>query len=173
MSLNNLGDLEIEAGRFDTAVAKFHQSVALHDRLARDHPSVTDYRSGLAFALTGLGRAASRAGRRADAVEPLRRAAALREAIPNLNIDARYDLARDHALLAAAAADPRSGLAAASAVAEADRAMAALRQAVAAGYGNLDQLRRDPDLGPLRDRDDFRLLMMDLALPVEPFAPAR
>jgi serine/threonine-protein kinase len=173
MSLNNLGDLNLAAGRFDTAFAKFHQSVALHDRLARDHPNVTDYRSGLAFALTGLGRAESRAGRRADAVESLRRAVSLREAIPNLNIDARYELACDHALLAAAAADPRSGLSAAIAVVEADRAMAALRRAVAAGYGDLDQLRRDPDLGPLRDRDDFRLLMMDLAWPAEPFAPAR
>jgi serine/threonine-protein kinase len=173
MSLNNLGELDIEAGQFETAVAKFHQSVALHDRLARDHSSVTDYRSGLAYALTGLGRAESRADRRADAVEPLRRAVSLREAIPNLSSAARYDLARDHALLAAAAADPRSGLTAAGAVAEADRAMAALRRAVAAGYRNLDQLRRDPDFGPFRDRDDFRLLMMDLACPAEPFAPAR
>src|SRR5262249_53447301 len=122
---------------------------------------------------TGVGRAEYRAGRRADAVEPLRRAVSLQESIPNLNIEARYDLARDHALLAAATADPRSGLSAAIAVAEADRAMAALRQAVAAGYGNLDEPRRDPDLWPLRDRDDFRLLMMDLAMPAEPFAPAR
>jgi hypothetical protein len=51
--------------------------------------------------------------------------------------------------------------------------MAALRQAIAAGYGNLDQLRRDPDLGPLRGRDDFRQLMMDLAMPAEPFARAQ
>jgi hypothetical protein len=87
-SLNNLGDLDVEAGRFDTAVAKFHQSFALHDRLTRDLPSVIDYRSGLAFALTGLGRAESRAGRRADAAEPLRRAASLRESIPDLSIGA-------------------------------------------------------------------------------------
>ena len=94
------------------------------------------------------------------------------ESIPNLNIEARYDLARDHALLATAAADPRSGLSAAIAVTEADRAVAALRQAVAAGYGNLDQLRRDPDLLPLRDRDEDFLerWMMDLEFPSNPFS---
>jgi hypothetical protein len=112
------------------------------------------------------------AGRCTDAVEPLRSAASLREAIPNLSIEARYNLARDHALLAAAAADLRSGLSASIAVVEADRAMAALRGAVAAGYRNLDQFRGDPDLLPLRERDDFRLLLMDLALPAEPFVPA-
>jgi tetratricopeptide (TPR) repeat protein len=172
-SLTNLAELEIEAGRFDTAVAKFHQSVSLHDRLARDHPSVSDYRSGLAFALTGLGRAQCRAARPADAVESLRRAAALREAIPSLNIEARYDLACDHALLAAAAADPRSGLSAAVGSAEADQAMAALRRAVAAGYGKLDQLQKDRDLSPLRSRTDFQLLMSDVAMPAEPFARGR
>jgi hypothetical protein len=97
-------------------------------------------------------------------VGPLRGAAALREAIPNLSLEARYDLARDHALLAAAAADPRSGLPAADAEAKADRAMAALLRVVAAGYRDLD---------PLCSRDDFKLLMMARAMPPEPFASAR
>jgi serine/threonine-protein kinase len=170
MSLNNLGDLDFEAGRLDAAVGRFRESAEAHERLARDHPNVTDYRNGLAFALTGLGRAHHRAGRTAEAVGPLRRAAALREAIPTLQLGARYDLARDHALLASAAADPRSGLPAADAAAEADRAMAALRRAVAAGYRDLAYLRTDTDLDPLRGRDDFRLLMLDLAMPADPFA---
>ena len=50
--------------------------------------------------------------------------------------------------------------------------MAALCQAVATGYRNLDQLRKDRDLALLRPRADFRLLMMDLAMPAEPFARA-
>jgi len=33
-----------------------------------------------------------------------------------------------------------------------------------------DAVRTEPALDPLRDRPDFRLLMMDLATPAEPFA---
>jgi serine/threonine-protein kinase len=171
MSLNNLGDLDIGARRYDAAVTTFAESHTIHEQLARDHPTITVYRSGLAFALTGLGRAHHSAGRSAEAAEPLRRAVALREAIPNLSIDSRYDLACDHALLAAAAADPRSGLSADERAAAAERAMTALRRAVAAGFRDLAKLHTDPDLALLRDRNDFRLLMMDLAMPAEPFVP--
>src|SRR5262249_60801917 len=55
---------------------------------------------------------------------------------------------------------------------EFDRAMDTLRRAVAAGYNSFDWMRRDPDLDPLRSRPDFQLLMMDLAMPAGPLAPA-
>ena len=42
-------------------------------------------------------------------------------------------------------------------------------RAVAAGYRNLAWMRTDTDLDPLRSREDFRLLLMDLAFPAEPF----
>ena len=169
--LNNLGDVNTDGGRLDAAVARFGESVALHDRLARDHPTVTDYRNGLAFALTGLGRALYRAGRSAEAAGPLRRAVALREAIPDLNLEARFDLARDLALLAAAAG-PRSGGDAAEVSAASDRAMEALQRAIDAGYRD-DPVRieADPDLAALRTRADFCLLISDLAMPAQPFAP--
>jgi hypothetical protein len=94
-------------------------------------------------------------------------------AIPNLTMEARCDLARDYAVLAAVAAGLRSGLPAADARSEADLAIAALHQAVAAGYRDLDQLRKDRDLVPLRPRADFQLLMMDVAMPADPLAAAR
>src|SRR5262249_11208295 len=46
---------------------------------------------------------------------------------------------------------------------EADRAMALLRQAVAAGYQNLAHMRKDTDLDVLRDRADFKQLLEELA----------
>ena len=47
----------------------------------------------------------------------------------------------------------------------ADQAMTDLRQAAAVGWRNPAAYRYEPALGPLRDREDFKLLMMDLARP--------
>ncbi len=49
------------------------------------------------------------------------------------------------------------------------RAVVALRRAVAAGYNDLDLIRRDPMLDPARPRGDFQALIMDLSFPSDPF----
>jgi hypothetical protein len=46
--------------------------------------------------------------------------------------------------------------------AEADRAMASLKKAVASGYRDAGYLRRDPDLQALRGRANFTKLLADL-----------
>ncbi len=51
------------------------------------------------------------------------------------------------------------------------RAMATLRRAVAAGFRDLNTFRNDEYLDPLRSRDDFQALLLDVALPDQPFAP--
>jgi hypothetical protein len=61
---------------------------------------------------------------------------------------------------------------AAEAASEADAAMALLREAVGRGYRSHAFYRHEDALDPLRGRDDFQLLMMDLAMPAEPFARA-
>jgi hypothetical protein len=63
-----------------------------------------------------------------------------------------------------------SGVSAAEAVTEADAAMALLHRAVAMGYCSPGAFRTEEALDPLRSRDDFKLLMMDLAMPAEPVA---
>jgi hypothetical protein len=126
-------------------------------------------RNGLAFALTALGRALHRDGRDGEAAGPLRRAAAVREAITDLSLEARFDLACGLALLASIASEPGAGAAAAAR----DRAMGALRAALAAGFrDDPARIRDTADLAALRGRADFSLLMMDLAMPDDPFARA-
>ena len=38
------------------------------------------------------------------------------------------------------------------------------------GYQDANAFRTEAALGPLRGREDFRLMMMDLAMPDEPFS---
>jgi serine/threonine-protein kinase len=164
--LNELADADIVDGQPEAAIIRLRNSIALHEQLVAEHPTVTDYCGGLAYALAGLGRAHHRAGRPAEAVWPLRRALSLRESKPVLGIETHFEMARDHALLSSVVADARSGLSAA----ESDRALDAVRRANAAGYRDPAKFRNDPDLAALRDRDDFKRLMLDLAMPTEPFA---
>lgn len=78
-----------------------------------------------------------------------------------------------HATLSALAGREGSGVPADEATPQADRAMAALQRAVAMGYRDSAEFRREPALDPLRGRDDFRLLMMDVDFPTDPFAGGR
>ena len=54
---------------------------------------------------------------------------------------------------------------------DADRALAALRAANLAGFHDRKRLGDEPALESLRPLRDFQLLMMDLAMPDDPFAP--
>jgi hypothetical protein len=56
---------------------------------------------------------------------------------------------------------------------EAARTIEPLLRAVAAGYRNANEIRIESALDLLRGRGDFKLMMMDLAMPAEPFAAAR
>jgi hypothetical protein len=46
-----------------------------------------------------------------------------------------------------------------------------LRKAVDMGFRSADAMRADRALQPSRGRPGFRLLLMDLAMPVDVFAP--
>jgi hypothetical protein len=85
------------------------------------------------------------------------------ERLPTLMTGHVYDLACYQALLAGVTGGRAEG----------DRAMDTLRRAVAAGFHNRGHMQTDTDLDPLRDREDFRLLMLDLAMPADPFARDR
>lgn len=51
----------------------------------------------------------------------------------------------------------------------AEAAMMALKKALGAGYKDIDQMRSDPDLDPLRSRSEFQDMIDDLAFPLHPF----
>jgi serine/threonine-protein kinase len=170
-SLTNLGRMRLATGQLPGAITALRRSLEIHEGLVRDHPTVTDYQSGLAYILSELGRARLHNGRPAEAVDSLQRANGLWYRLPTLRPEDRTFLVRNHALLAALATKPGSGLSATESRDEAERAMAALRQVVSTGHGHGDLaiLRSDPDLEPLRARPDFQAVMLDLAFPADPF----
>jgi hypothetical protein len=55
-------------------------------------------------------------------------------------------------------------------MAEAEKAMAILRRAVADGYRDIHLMWNVVGLDPLRSRSDSELLMMDLVMPADPWA---
>ncbi len=44
------------------------------------------------------------------------------------------------------------------------------RRAIATGYRDAEQMRKDPDLDPIRSSPEFTLLLLDLAFPTDPFS---
>jgi serine/threonine-protein kinase len=159
MSLNNLGEEQTKAGQLLDGIATCERARDIHQTLVTAYPSVTDYKNGLAFSLSNLGRAQQRAGQDNAAVASLRRTVALRGELPTISLEARYDQACNHALLATLAQSKASGLTAAEGEAAVELSLETLRKAVAAGYANLARLRTDTDLAVLRQRPEFQNLL--------------
>ncbi len=103
----------------------------------------------------------------------IRQAAALLDSQTSPSGEFCFQSACAHAAMAGLAGQVRSGVPAKDRPSEAERAVALLHQAVGMGYSNVNAYRNEDALDPLRDRDDFRLLMMDLAMPAAPFTPER
>jgi tetratricopeptide (TPR) repeat protein len=105
----------------------------------------------------------------AGAAEDTRRALAFCEGgSPQLAND-WFEVACCHAALAGLAGRDGSGISLADANPEADAAMALLSRVIGMGHRSAALYRTESALDPLRRRKDFRLMMMDLAVPANPF----
>jgi hypothetical protein len=135
----------------------------------RENPTDVGNRHLLAYAMLWRGLALRDLGQPAGAAADVRRALALCDE-PPLRSGYEPGTAYCHAALAGMAGRAGSGVSAAEGEKAAARAMEWLGRAVAMGYRNTMELRTESALDPLRSRPDFRLLMMDVAFPAEPFA---
>jgi eukaryotic-like serine/threonine-protein kinase len=166
----NTAAVLIRLGRPAEARVRCEQAVALRDVLVTDHPNHTQYRIELAESLLRFGQVRRSERDFTGAVADWRRAVALFETVPGTYGELVFIHACCHASLSTLAGLPGTGLSAGEKDTEADRAMALLRQAAGMGFRAPYAYRTETALDPLRDRPDFRLLMMDLAFPGEPFA---
>jgi serine/threonine protein kinase/tetratricopeptide (TPR) repeat protein len=143
--------------------------VLLETVLVQDHAS--QWRAVLGEALLRRGQARLALGDPAGSAADWRRAVATFDAMPARDPEGAFLEACCHAMLAGAARRVGSRVPPGDGPIEAARAMDILRQAVAMGFRSARQYRNEPALGPLRDRDDFQLLIMDLVMPERPLAP--
>jgi tetratricopeptide (TPR) repeat protein len=101
------------------------------------------------------------AGRPAEAATDLRRAIELWAKEKARDNMLRFEQSHALALLAGLGKEAKSGLTAAEAASYADQAVAALGDAIAAGWGHIAKLK-EPAFDSLRQRDDFRNLVKKL-----------
>ena len=170
MCHSNLSNGLLRAGRLDQARAECEIAAALAEPLVRDNPQSTDFRHLLAYTYLLTGQVQLGKGDPAGASAAWRRAVALYKGIESPDSEVTFVRACCHACLAGLADRPGSGVSSGEGGEESDRAMSWLRQSVALGMLAPYIYRNEQALDPLRTRLDFRLLMMDLAFPTEPFA---
>ena len=101
----------------------------------------------------------------AGASADTRRALELWDGLPSRSGEEWFETSCGHAALVALAGRDGSGVSFAEAAAEADKAMALLTKAAGSGYREPDAYRTESALDPLRNRPEFRALMMDLPMP--------
>jgi eukaryotic-like serine/threonine-protein kinase len=166
-----MADLLRSLGRLAEARQDYDEAVTIRERLIKDHPTVTMFRNPLAPSLRRRGLVKRDLGDPIAAAADVRRALELYEGLPSRSGEEWFETACCRAALAGLAAQAGSGVLPGERQKQASKAMELLRTAVAIGYRKLASYRTDSALDSLRDRDDFRLLLMDLALPERPFAP--
>jgi eukaryotic-like serine/threonine-protein kinase len=168
---SDLADVLRFVGRAAEARDSYDQSIAIHERRLQEAPKDPGPVHALAGSYRRRGLNRRDLGDFAGAAADARRALALWDGVPSRTGAEWFETACCHAALAGLAGSAGSGTSADSGPAEAERAMELLRRAVAMGHRQLHDDGAEAALGPLRDRDDFRALVMDQDFPDDPFAP--
>jgi serine/threonine-protein kinase len=169
-SHNNLGILLRDTGEIPGAFIEVGQALAIYEKLVLRFPEDVEFRTNLALTLDTIGRLAWAKIKLREADAAFRREAVIYEAL-HRTASNLYNAACAHALAAEVGSHENSGKTPAAVRHEADLAMEALRESIAAGYRDLNHIEADTDLNILRSRPDFQLLLLDLAFPEKPFAP--
>jgi serine/threonine-protein kinase len=171
-TLDILGDVVRLLGRPSEAEGLYDREIAVREPLFRENPTDLDQRYRLVRAIRRRGLARRDLNDFAGAAADTRRALSLCDGLRPLSGRDLFETACCHAALAGPAGRAALGVSADEAEIEAARAMESLVRAVAAGYRNANEIRIESALEPLRSRDDFRILILELAFPAEPFARA-
>jgi tetratricopeptide (TPR) repeat protein len=166
---HNLSWLLARQKRFAEAFTHVDAGLAFLRKLAEADPNNTQYANLLGHSHESRGWALVRTGQPSEAAAELRRAVELWDKEPTPNTGTRFERSRALVLLAGLGGDAKSGVTKAEAAAFANQAVAALRDAINAGWSGPNELK-EPDFDPLRGRDDFRKLLAEVEAKTAPKA---
>jgi tetratricopeptide (TPR) repeat protein len=165
-SYERIGVLQRKRGRLREAERPLAEAVERAEAIVLITSGADSDLIELASALATLAETQLALDRRAEARRSLEAARARLGAVQAARAESLVAQARVGVLAS------RIGEASGAGTTAQDEAMDLLRRGVAMGYGDTDLLWTDPALDPLRGREDFWLLLMDVAMPAEPFARA-
>jgi hypothetical protein len=166
-----MADVLRRSGKLDATLQACERSLAVREPLVDAHPEIPWYRACLGEAYLRLGQVQVDMRNLGEAAAAWKRACAHYGAIKSLNSEHTFLMACCYAGLAGMAGRAGSGVPDAEGAEHAHKAMSLLRQAVKMGYLTPNTYRTESALDPLRNRDDFQALLMDLVIPSKPLAP--
>ena len=140
-----------ESGRASEAIDAYGRAIIMWEEMLREDPANAFLASELAVSLAALAYLEAESGRPDDASRSLTRA--IKIVGPLHDTDPRVEFGRSRVFALASACEPDRR------ASHLDHALLALRRAIAGGYKDLRQIEENPDLDPLRGRDDFRVVI--------------
>jgi tetratricopeptide (TPR) repeat protein len=165
-SHNLLGRLLARQQRFAEAFTAIDAGLALRQKLVKADPKNKDYATDLGYSHAYRGWALVRSGQPPRAAADLRQAVELWAQARAPNTETRFERSRALALLAGRGGEAQSGVTTAEAAAFADQSIAALGDAIKAGWNRPNQLK-EPEFDALRGRADFRKLVAEVETKVK------
>jgi eukaryotic-like serine/threonine-protein kinase len=165
VALRNVGSSELAMGHPDRALEAFLESLEVLRRLVRENPAIVSLRRELLQDYQSVGDIHREQGREAQAVRTHRQGVELLDALPKETGQDFFNIACFLALCARQANDPGRApgeTELAECRRHADLALAALQQAIGAGYRNADSFKLRDELSVLRDRGDFKAIVAEL-----------
>jgi tetratricopeptide (TPR) repeat protein len=165
ITYSNIARTQRDLGQPAEGLRSYRQCVDVWQKLAGGNPAVPYLRASLWDAYWNLGSYQREAGRAEEAARSIRLAREVLEGLPAEGPGDFRNLASVRARCAGLIAQGKTQLTAAEEAErrhEGDLALGALRQAVAAGYQDVEEIKASEDLACLRGRSDFKELVARL-----------
>jgi serine/threonine protein kinase len=162
ITLQNIAETEMLGGRWREALAHLERAIKYERAALAAMPGDQICQKGLKYQLLNLAKVYAALNQPAEMIRTAHELGALAQNFP----PALYDAASALALCVPLTRGEQQRRLAAEAV-------QVLKRAIAAGWRDAAKINREPDLAPLRGRDDFRRLVAELfdrRFPADPFA---